>query len=92
MTLRDLTLAASSAAGLALVLGLTASANALAQAGGDGATSLRLEVSSFRNDKGTLNCRLFAEATRFPDGAGTRTVRSVIAGTQSICMFDDLPL
>ncbi len=66
MTLRDLTLSASSAAGLALALGLTAPATTLAQGRDDGSTSLRLEVSAFRNAKGTLNCRLFTEASSFP--------------------------
>ncbi|MBN8490220.1 MAG: DUF2141 domain-containing protein [Burkholderiales bacterium] len=91
MTLRDLTLSASSAAGLALALGLTAPATTLAQGRDDGSTSLRLEVSAFRNAKGTLNCRLFTEASSFPDGEGARTLRAAIAGTQASCVFDDLP-
>jgi uncharacterized protein (DUF2141 family) len=91
MTLRDLTRAASSAAGLTLALGLAAPAISLAQVRSDGATVLRVEVSSFRNAKGTLNCRLFTEASGFPDGDGARTLRVAIAGTQATCVFDDLP-
>lgn len=96
MTPRNLTLAASSALGFALALalglglGLIAPVAAWAQARDDGATSLRLEVSSFRNAKGTLNCRLFTEAPSFPDGEGARSVRAAIAGAQASCVFDDL--
>lgn len=86
---REPTFAVLSAA--ALALGLTVPAPSLAQAREEGATSLRLEVSSFRNAKGMLNCRLFTDATSFPDGEGARTVRTVIAGTQSTCVFDDIP-
>ena len=50
-----------------------------------------MEVSSFRNAKGTLNCRLFTEAASFPDGDGARTVRAAISGSQATCVFDDLP-
>lgn len=91
MTHRELILAILFAAALILALGLTGPAPALAQARADGATLLRLDVSSFRNANGTLNCRLFTDATSFPDGEGERTVRTVIAGTQSTCVFDDLP-
>lgn len=91
MTHREFTFTVSSAAALILASGLTLPAPSLAQAREDGAAQLRLEVSSFRSAKGTLNCRLFTEATSFPDGEGARTVRVVIAGTQSTCVFDDLP-
>jgi uncharacterized protein (DUF2141 family) len=74
----------------AAALGLTL-ASAPTQARDEGATTLRLEVSSFRNAKGTLNCRLFTDAGNFPDGEGARTVRATIAGTQSACVFDELP-
>lgn len=90
MAARDLNFAASSALGFALALCLTAPATALAQARDDGATSLRLEVSSFRNAKGTLNCRLFTDEPSFPDGEGARTVRAVVAGAQASCVFDNL--
>ncbi len=57
----------------------------------DGATSLRLEVTTLRNSKGSLNCRLFVDAASFPDGEGARTVRSAISGAQASCTFEDLP-
>ncbi len=93
MTLRHHSRAAGSAAALSLglFLALALAATTPAQARDDGASSLRLEVSTFRNAKGTLNCRLFTEASGFPDGEGTRTVRAAIAGTQATCVFDELP-
>ena len=91
MILRNLILSASSAAGFVLARGLNAPATTLAQARDDGSSSLRVEVSSFRNAKGTLNCRLFTEAASFPDGDGARTVRAAISGAQATCVFDDLP-
>ena len=61
-----------------------------AQARDEGAATLRLEVASFRNAKGTLNCRLFTDAASFPDGEGVRTLRARIDGTQAACVFDGL--
>lgn len=61
-----------------------------AQARDEGAATLRLEVASFRNAKGTLSCRLFADAASFPDGEGVRTVRAPIDGTRAACVFDGL--
>jgi uncharacterized protein (DUF2141 family) len=61
-----------------------------AQARDEGAATLRLEVASFRNAKGTLNCRLFTDAASFPDGEGVRTVRAPIDGTQAACVFEGL--
>ncbi|MFN8829846.1 MAG: DUF2141 domain-containing protein [Labrys sp. (in: a-proteobacteria)] len=58
-----------------------------AQARDEGAVTLRVEVASFRNAKGTLNCRLFNDAASFPDGEGVRTVRARIDGTQAACVF-----
>lgn len=58
-----------------------------AQARDEGAVTLRVEVASFRNAKGTLNCRLFTDAASFPDGEGVRTVRARIDGTQAACVF-----
>jgi uncharacterized protein (DUF2141 family) len=60
------------------------------QARDEGATTLRVEVASFRNAKGTLNCRLFTDAASFPDGEGVRTVRARIDGTQAACVFEGL--
>lgn len=76
--------------GLALTLGVACSGPVQAQVAAEGATSLRLEVSTFRNVKGTLNCRLFKDAASFPDGEGSRTVRASISGNQGTCAFDDL--
>lgn len=92
MKIRDHTVWTSPAAAftLALALGATAALPASAQAREDGLTSLSLEVSAFRNAKGTLNCRLFSDAASFPDGEGLRTVRAAIAGSQSVCVFDDV--
>ena len=56
----------------------------------EGAASLRVEVASFRNAKGTLNCRLFTDAASFPDGEGVRTLRARIDGTQAACVFEGL--
>jgi uncharacterized protein (DUF2141 family) len=56
----------------------------------EGAATLRVEVASFRNAKGTLNCRLFTDAASFPDGEGVRTLRARIDGTQAACVFDGL--
>jgi uncharacterized protein (DUF2141 family) len=93
VNLRDHTPAAASAVafrlGLSLALALAVAAPALAR--DDAASSLRLEVSTLRNAKGTLNCRLFTDATSFPDGEGARTVRAAITGTQVTCVFDELP-
>ena len=77
--------------GLALALGAACSGPVQAQVAAEGAASLRLEVSTFRNAKGTLNCRLFQDAASFPDGEGSRTVRASISGNQGTCAFDDLP-
>lgn len=93
MNLRDHTPAAASAVAfrLGLSLALALAAAIPAQARDDAASSLRLEVSTLRNAKGTLNCRLFTDATGFPDGEGARTVRASITGTQATCVFDELP-
>ncbi len=61
-----------------------------ALANDDTGATLRVEVSSFRNTKGTLNCGLFTKASSFPDGEGTATVRAPIDGTQGVCTFSNL--
>jgi uncharacterized protein (DUF2141 family) len=76
---------------VALALALAASTGVSAQTRDVGTTSLQVEVPALRNAKGTLNCRLFAEAASFPDGDGARTVRAAIAETQARCVFDGLP-
>lgn len=89
MTLRDQNLAAPTAAALALALAVAAATSAHAR--DDGVSSLSLEMSAFRNAKGTLNCRLFTDPESFPDGEGVRTVSAAITGTQVACAFDELP-
>lgn len=76
---------------VALACALAASTDVSAQSRDGGAASVRVDVSTLRNAKGTLNCRLFAEAASFPDGDGTRMVRAAIDGMQASCVFDDLP-
>lgn len=49
-----------------------------------------LEVSSFKNTRGTLNCRLFTKASDFPDGEGILTVRTPIAGANTTCTFPNV--
>ncbi|MFN7711527.1 MAG: DUF2141 domain-containing protein [Curvibacter sp.] len=59
-------------------------------AAAEGSLQVQVEVSSFRNAKGTLNCRLFTEGSSFPDGNGARTVRVPIDGAQASCAFANL--
>ncbi len=59
-------------------------------AAADGSLPLRLEVSSFRNAKGALSCRLFTKAEGFPDGEGVQTVQARIEGAQASCGFANL--
>ncbi len=61
-----------------------------AQARDEGAATVRVEVASFRNARGTLSCRLFTDAASFPDGEGVRTVRARIDGAQAACVFEGL--
>ena len=75
---------------LALALVAAGSGMVQAQVSMEGASSVRLEVSTFRSAKGTLNCRLFQDAASFPDGDGLRTVRSGISSNHATCVFDDL--
>jgi len=49
-----------------------------------------LEVSGFKNTRGTLNCRLFTKASDFPDGEGILTVRVPIAGQNTSCTFSNI--
>jgi uncharacterized protein (DUF2141 family) len=52
--------------------------------------TLRLEVGDFRNNIGTLQCRLFARAADFPDGEGVLTVRVPINGRKAACAFPNI--
>ena len=53
-------------------------------------SAVLLEVSSFKNTRGTLNCRLFTKASDFPDGEGILTVRTPIAGPNTTCTFPNV--
>ncbi|MCZ8029164.1 MAG: DUF2141 domain-containing protein [Rubrivivax sp.] len=92
-TLRPAALALhrQAAAGLALFTAGMPLALLAPPATADGGPQLRLEVSSFRNAKGALSCRLFTDAASFPDGDGARTVRAPIEGAQASCAFPNLP-
>jgi uncharacterized protein (DUF2141 family) len=50
-------------------------------------STISLEVSGFKNTRGTLNCRLFTKPADFPDGEGILTVRVPIAGPNTSCTF-----
>ncbi|MCA3160462.1 MAG: DUF2141 domain-containing protein [Burkholderiales bacterium] len=52
--------------------------------------TVRLEVGDFRNNIGTLNCRLFARESDFPDGEGVLTVRVPITGRKAVCAFPNI--
>jgi len=49
---------------------------------------VRVDVSSFRNQKGTLRCGLYGAAT-FPDGEGVYSIVAV-TGTVASCMFKNV--
>ena len=53
-------------------------------------STVLLEVSSLKNPRGTLNCRLFTKASDFPDGEGILTVRTPIAGANTTCTFPNV--
>ena len=53
-------------------------------------STVLLEVSSFKNTRGTLNCRLFTKASDFPDGEGILTLRTPITGTNTTCTFPNV--
>lgn len=76
--------------GLALLAASLPLALLTPPAAADGSLQVHVEVSSFRHAKGTLNCRLFTEASSFPDGNGARTVRVPVDGAQASCAFANL--
>ena len=53
-------------------------------------STVLLEVSSFKNTRGILNCRLFTKASDVPDGEGILTVRTPIAGANTACTFPNV--
>jgi uncharacterized protein (DUF2141 family) len=53
-------------------------------------STVLLEVSSLKNTRGILNCRLFTKPSDFPDGEGILTVRVPIAGPNTSCTFSNI--
>jgi uncharacterized protein (DUF2141 family) len=53
-------------------------------------SSVLIEVSGFKNTRGTLNCRLFTKAADFPDGEGIVTLRVPITGSNTSCSFSNV--
>jgi len=53
-------------------------------------STVLLEVSSFKNTRGNLNCRLFIKPSDFPDGEGILSVRVPIAGPNTSCTFSNV--
>ena len=53
-------------------------------------STVLLEVSSFKNTRGNLNCRLFIKPSDFPDGEGILSVRVHIAGPNTSCTFSNV--
>lgn len=53
-------------------------------------STVLLEVSSFKNTRGSLNCRLFIKPSDFPDGEGILSVRVPIAGPNTSCTFSNI--
>jgi uncharacterized protein (DUF2141 family) len=70
---------------VALVITFSASP-ALSQS----SSTIVVEVSGFKNSRGTLNCRLFTKPADFPDGEGLATVRIPIAAPTTSCTFSNL--
>ena len=53
-------------------------------------SNVLIEVSGFKNTRGTLNCRLFTKAADFPDGEGIVTLRVPITGPNTSCSFSNV--
>ena len=53
-------------------------------------SSVLIEVSGFKNMRGTLNCRLFSKAADFPDDEGIVTLRVPITGPNTSCSFSNV--
>jgi len=53
-------------------------------------STVTIEASSFKNMRGTLNCRLFTKATDFPDGEGIVTIKTAITGPTTSCTFSNV--
>ena len=53
-------------------------------------STVLIEVTGFKNTRGTLNCRLFTKAADFPDGEGIVTSRVPITGPNTSCSFSNV--
>jgi uncharacterized protein (DUF2141 family) len=56
--------------------------------------SVSVDVASFRNEKGSLGCRLFASAAGFPEAKGGLPFAqsyAKITGTSGRCIFKNVP-
>jgi len=73
-----------------LTLFLAATAFYAAPAFSKFSSTVLIEVSGFKNTRGTLNCRLFNKAADFPDGEGIVTLRVPITGTNTGCSFSNV--
>jgi uncharacterized protein (DUF2141 family) len=76
--------------GLSLICAAVTLHAPAARAQADAGSTIRVDVSEFRNTQGTLNCRLFTQPADFPDGEGVANVRATIAGRQARCVFSNL--
>ena len=56
----------------------------------ESASTIQLDVSAFKNNRGTLICRLFNKAANFPDGVGILTENVAIPGPTGSCTFSDI--
>ena len=56
----------------------------------ESSSTVLIEVSGFKNTRGTLNCRLFTKAADFPDGEGIVTSRVPITGPNTSCSFSNV--
>jgi len=56
----------------------------------ESSSTVLIEVSGFKNTRGTLNCRLFNKAADFPDGEGIVTLRVPITGPNTSCSFSNV--
>ena len=73
-----------------LTLFVAATAFYAAPAFSESSSTVLIEVSGFKNTRGTLNCRLFTKAADFPDGEGIVTLRVPITGSNTSCSFSNV--
>lgn len=69
------------------MLGMTLGAPAAAV--GEEGSSVVVNVGTFRNQRGSLGCRLYRSPAGFPEESkGTVEARVAVSGTQTQCRFD----